>query len=518
MLGETAEISRTLQDYNRPFCGNAAGNLLDWVETMFDAKSYWLSRAVFQTGLALVYLIAFVCALNQFLPLLGEHGLLPAPDFIKQVPFREAPSLFYFYPKDVAFVSAAVVGILLSAFAATGLSERSGNWVSMPVWSLLWILDLSFVNVGQEFYAFGWESILLEAGFFAIFLGSRKFEPSRIVLWLLRWLEFRVMFGAGLIKLRGDPCWRDYTCLDFHYETQPMPNGLSYTFHWGSNWMHRLGVGFNHVAELIVPFGYFLPQPAAGLAGIVTILFQAFIMAGGNFSFLNVLTMVLALPLLNDRFFAIMLPFKPAKVIAPSVVWRLGTAILAVVVMFLSINPIRNMVSSRQVMNTIYNPLHLVGTYGAFGSISRTRNEIIIVGTDESVITPATNWKEYEFYGKPGDLSRTPPQIAPYHLRLDWEMWFAAMSDYSENPWFSHLIEKLLLADPATINLIRNDPFGYKRPHFIKADLYEYHFTTEYDRQQTGLTWNRKFLNSYMPPVSLDTPDFRRVLTQQGWK
>jgi len=251
---------------------------------------------------------------------------------------------------------------------------------------------------------------------------------------------------------------------------------------------------------------------------VITILFQIFVMAGGNFSFLNVLTMVLAIPMLNDRFFAIMLSFKPAKVIAPSVAWRLGTAILAVVVMFLSINPIRNMVSSNQVMNTIYNPLHLVGTYGAFGSISRTRNEVILEGTDEALITPATKWKEYEFYGKPGDLSRTPPQIAPYHLRLDWQMWFAAMSDYSQNPWFLHLVEKLLQADPATINLIRNDPFGYRRPHYIRAELYQYHFTTEEEKRQTGFTWNRKLLSTYLPPVSLDSPEFQKVLKLQGWQ
>jgi hypothetical protein len=461
---------------------------------MFNGKSYWLSRAVFQTGLSVVYLIAFLCALNQFLPLLGEHGLLPAPDYIKHVPFREAPSLFYLYPKDVAFVSAAVLGIVL------------------------WVLDLSFVNVGQDFYAFGWESILLEAGFFAIFLGSRKYEPSIIVIWLLRWVEFRVMFGAGLIKMRGDPCWRDYTCLDFHYETQPMPNGLSYGFHWGAEWTHRLGVGFNHVAELIVPFGYFLPQPAAGIAGIATILFQIFIMAGGNFSFLNLLTMVLAIPLLNDRFFTVVLPFKPTSAIAPAVVWKVGVGILAVAVMFLSINPIRNMVSPSQVMNTIYNPLHLVGTYGAFGSISRTRNEVIIEGTDEGEVTSTTKWKEFEFLGKPGDMSRTPPQVAPYHLRLDWEMWFAAMSDPAHNPWFLHLVQKLLLADPATINLLRNDPFGYNRPTYIRAELYEYHFTSEQEHKQTGFLWNRKLLSTYLPPVSLNTPAFQEALKSQGWQ
>ena len=146
----------------------------------------------------------------------------------------------------------------------------------MLVWALLWALYISFVNAGQIFYAFGWESILLEAGFYAIFLGASHVAPSRIMIWILRWLEFRIMFGAGLIKLRGDPCWRDWTCLDYHYETQPMPNPLSWFFHWAPQWTHRAGVGFNHFAELIVPFAYFLPQPFAGIAGLITIAFQGY--------------------------------------------------------------------------------------------------------------------------------------------------------------------------------------------------------------------------------------------------
>jgi len=169
------------------------------------------------------------------------------------------------------------------------------------------------------------------------------------------------------------------------------------------------------------------------------------------------------------------------------------------------------------VMNTSYNPLHLVGTYGAFGSITRVRDEVVIEGTDEAALTPATNWKEYEFYGKPGDLSRTPPQIAPYHLRLDWQMWFAAMSDYSENPWFLHLVEKLLQADTATISLFRNVPFGYQRPKYIKAELFEYHFTTEEERRLTQLIWKRTWKRTYLPAVSLDHPEFQRVLKLQGW-
>jgi hypothetical protein len=131
----------------------------------------------------------------------------------------------------------------------------------------LWVLYISFVNVGQTFYAFGWESILLEACFYAIFLGSRRTTPQTIGIWLLRWLLFRLMFGAGLIKMRGDPCWRDLTCLDYHYETQPMPNPLSWFFHWAPAWTHQSGVLFNHFSELVVPFAYFLPQPISAIAG-----------------------------------------------------------------------------------------------------------------------------------------------------------------------------------------------------------------------------------------------------------
>ena len=169
---------------------------------------------------------------------------------------------------------------------------------------------LSFVNVGQTFYAFGWESILLEACFFAMFLGSNQTIPQQIPIWLMRWLLFRVMFGAGLIKLRGDPCWHNLTCLDWHFETQPMPNPLSWYLHWAPEWSHKAGVLFNHFSELMVPFGYFLPQPIATIAGLITIAFQVFIMASGNLSWLNFLTIILAIPTLDDRLLSHLLPLK----------------------------------------------------------------------------------------------------------------------------------------------------------------------------------------------------------------
>jgi len=479
---------------------------------MLDARNFWLTRLALQRGLGLAYLIAFLVALQQFRPLLGEKGLLPVPDFVRQVPFRASPSLFYFYPKDIAFQAAAWLGILLSLSTVTGLSENLGNTCSIAVWTGLWVLYISFVNVGQVFYGFGWESILLEAGFYAIFLGSRKTAPPTLLIWIFRWLLFRIMFGAGLIKLRGDPCWRNLSCLDYHYETQPMPNPLSWYFHWGPEWTKQAGVLINHFTELVVPLGYFAPSPVSTAAGLLTILFQTLIMASGNLSWLNFLTIILAIPALDDRLLTILWRGMSSPDTSSSKILHGAVMALALLVAILSINPILNMLSPEQVMNTNYNPLHLVGTYGAFGGITRVRDEIIIEGTTDSVVTSKTLWRAYEFKGKPGDPARSPPQIAPYHLRIDWMMWFAAMSGYEQHPWFVHLIAKLLLGDRDTLSLLKSDPFGGQPPHYIRAELYEYHFTTPKEHRETGRWWTREWVGHYFPTVSLDNPSFQQAL------
>ncbi|HLH42752.1 MAG TPA: lipase maturation factor family protein, partial [Bryobacteraceae bacterium] len=465
---------------------------------------------------ALLFLIAFLNALNQFKPLLGERGLLPVPQFVKQTPFRSSPSLFFFLPRDAAFTAVAWLGLVLSCAALAGLAERYSLWLSMLIWALLWLLYLSFVNVGQTFYSFGWESILLEACFYAIFLGNRASTPQSVVIWLFRWLLFRIMFGAGMIKLRGDPCWRDLSCLDYHYETQPMPNPLSWFFHWGPEWTRRGGVLINHFAELIVPFAYFLPQPVSSIAGLLTILFQGAIFISGNLSWLNALTMILAFSAFDDRSLSILLPGRPFQTHAPAAL-KIATAGLAILVAWLSAPVVRNLVSPNQVMNTVYNRFHLVGSYGAFGAITRPRYEIVVQGTDEAVLTASTQWRAYEFKGKPGDPSRRPPQIAPYHLRLDWLMWFAAMSSYRRHPWFVHFLGKLLEGDQAVLGLLRANPFPHRPPRHVRALLYQYQFTSPAEREDSGKWWKRQFLSVYFPPVSFKIGPFRDLLERQGW-
>src|SRR5258705_1554917 len=236
--------------------------------------TYWYSRFLFERSLALMSLVAFAVAATQFVPLLGERGLLPVSRFTQFVPFRASPSLFFLSPTDTAFRIGAWAGIALALLALSAWPQQRGTVAAAIVWGALWLLYLSFVNVGQTFYGFGWETLLLEVGFFTIFAGTDRTTPSLWLIWIWRWTLFRLMFGAGLIKLRGDSCWRDLTCLDYYFETQPMPNPLSWTFHWLPSSVHRAGVIFNHVAELGVPFAYFAPQPIASIAGLITILFQ----------------------------------------------------------------------------------------------------------------------------------------------------------------------------------------------------------------------------------------------------
>ncbi len=485
--------------------------------SLSGVPDYWLPRLVFQRGLALVYLIAFLVSVNQFRPLLGQHGLLPVPLFLKEISFRESPSIFFLFPTDRAFAGFAWFGVALSVVALTGLSERGGWWLSVLVWTSLWAVYLSFINVGQVFYGFGWETMLVEAGFLAIFLGSRTTAPLAIPLWLIRWMEFRVMFGAGLIKLRGDPCWKDLTCLDWHYETQPIPNPLSWYFHWMPTWTHHAGVAFNHFVELIVPFAYFAPQPFATIAGGLTILFQLLLMLSGNLSFLNLLTIVLALPLLDGRMLSGLLRLTPPPLHDPGRVQGYATLALAIIVGFLSVQPLLNMLSTRQIMNTSFDPLRLVNTYGAFGSVGRTRYEVIVEGTVDAVTTPATQWREYAFKAKPGDVRRRPPQLAPYHLRLDWLMWFAAMSRYQDEPWFVNLVAKLLQGDRPVLALMGPNPFPDRPPRQIRALLYRYRFTTPAERRDGQGWWVRELQDQWFPAVSLDTPGFRQLLQQQGW-
>jgi hypothetical protein len=452
--------------------------------------------------------VAFLNVVNQFRPLLGERGLLPVPDYLKRVSFGEAPSLFHWRYSDRVAAAVGWLGLALASLVVFGIADGGPEWLSLGVWLLLYVLYLSVVNVGQTFYSFGWESMLLEAGFFAAFLGARTFTASAIPVLALRWMLFRVELGAGLIKLRGDSCWRDLTCLYYHHETQPLPNPLSANFHHLPKVMQRASVAFSHFVQLVVPFGLFGPEWVAAAAGVVIIVHQLLLIVSGNYAWLNWLTVALGFSAFSDRVLATVFSLAASPTAPRPVAFEWLLYALALATLLLSIKPTLNLFSKEQAMNASYNPLHLVGSYGAFGSVTRQRYEIVLEGTLDETVSAATEWRAYEFKGKPGDPRRWPRQWAPYHLRLDWLMWFLPLRAVVTSRgvlnrgyplWFLRLVRKLLERDPATQALLRPSPFAERAPRHIRASFYRYEMASPRERRHTGAYWKREYVGEYLP-------------------
>jgi hypothetical protein len=291
---------------------------MDWL----SASESWFACLIMQRGIALIYFVAFLSALNQFPALLGENGLLPVPDYVRGRRFFRQPTLFIWHYSDGLLKAVVVGGMVLSGVIAAGLLSGAPSGVSMLCWLLLWFLYLSIVNVGQTFYSFGWESMLIEAGWFAAFLGPATMMPSMVPIFIFRTMLFRIEVGAGLIKLRCGGVWLDRTALDYHHETQPMPNPLSRLAHHLPKPMLHGGVVFSHAVQVVVPCGLFLPQPMAGVAGALIIFHQLLLIIFGNYSWLNWLTVVLAFSAFPDSWPGAVLPaLKPGGLVARPLYW-----------------------------------------------------------------------------------------------------------------------------------------------------------------------------------------------------
>lgn len=490
---------------------------------------YRLTRFVILRLIGFVYAIAFLVALNQLVPLVGHHGLTPADHYLQQVETHfgskfdsmvQLPTLFWFGISDGALKIFAVMGLALSLVVVAG-------YANAIMLGILWAMYMSIVHIGQIWYGYGWESQLLETGFLAMFLcplaDPRPFPkrpPPLLVIWLFRWLGFRIMIGAGLIKLRGDPCWRDLTCMYYHYETQPIPSPISRLMHFAPHWFHKFETAWNHFIELVVPWFSFGPRIARHIAGVLLIAFQILLIVSGNLSFLNYLTIIPFIACLDDNFWRRILP---NFIVRQSVNigdrrmlsgLHLGVAAaLFALVAYLSIEPVANLFSPRQRMNTSFGAFELVNTYGAFGAVGHERDEIIFEGTDDLLPGDYATWKPYEFKAKPGDVNRAPPFVAPYQPRIDWQIWFAAMGSPVEYPWTLHFVWRLLHNDRGTLSLLANNPFPHEPPRYIRARLYRYQFAPLGQRPW----WNRELIGEWLPPLSIDDPQFRRILEAEDW-
>ena len=515
-----------------------------WQRLLDDRSTYECTRWAILRLLSLVYLAAFASLAVQVEPLLGSHGLLPAASLLarERATFGasavwRSPTVFWLSgPSDGAMRVASWAGVALSA---AGLAGATNALVQLA----LWILYVSFVHVGQIFFGYGWELQLLETGFLAVFLcpirGLAPYPPTRappLVILLFRWLAFRVMVGSALIKLRHDACWVDLTCLDYHFETQPSPNPLSWWLHRAPHFVHSVGGALTLVVELVVPLFVFGFRGWRHVAGALLFLLQLLLIASGNLSFLNWLTLVPTLACFDDTAFLWCRPAvwrfrKNPFASAPSARGQAqcpadsrsrpqerAARVLAVVVVVLSVAPVINMVSCDQSMNRSFEPLGLVNSYGAFGDVDRARFEVILEGTADPVPDDRAHWVEYELPCMPGDPHRRPCLAGPYHYRLDWQMWFigngAAKGEaVDDEPWLVHLVWKLLEGGQPASRLLAREPFPRAPPRWIRADIWRYRFT----KRRLDGWWVRERAGTLLRPVSLDDSDLAEYVRAQGW-
>ncbi len=459
--------------------------------TQIEPSRFALTQWIFVRMLAVIYAIAFGSLIGQITGLLGARGILPVADYLKAVAesvggmrFYYVPTVFWINASDGALLAVCWVGVAIAAMVLVGFFERAGL-------AFLFVLYLSLSSAGQEFLSFQWDALLIEVGFLAIFLGN-----SRVVVWLFRWLLFRLMFLSGAVKLLShDPSWRGLTALSFHYWTQPLPNRISWYMAQLPDWFQKMSTAWVLGVELMVPFLIFAPRRIRIGGGWCLLGLQVLIFLTGNYTFFNLLAVALCVFLWDDRDFERWLK-PPLRAEARA---TMLTKIVAVVVLAIGLSRMVETFLNVPVALVKYTaPFEIVNSYGLFAMMTTERPEIIVEGSRDG-----ETWTAYSFRYKPGDVARAPRWAVPYQPRLDWQMWFAALGNYRENPWFVNFAVKLLEGSPEVRGLLEADPFGARPPHYVRAMLYDYTFTDAAERRKTGNWWKREAKGQYLPPVGL---------------
>jgi lipase maturation factor 1 len=493
-----------------------------------ELPDYFLTRWIFLRALGAIYLIAFVSLWTQINGLIGHNGILPTDQFMSAVKqqcdtqgiglerFHLLPTLCWFDSSDRFLNIQCAAGTLFAILLIAGVAP-------VPCLALLWLLYLSLSTAGRDFLGFQWDNLLLEAGFLAIFFAplhilprlSRETPPSRIVLWLLRLLLFKLIFSSGCVKLlSGDPNWRNLTALTFHYQTQPLPTWISWYANQLPLWFQKLSCAGMLAIEIGAPFLIFTPRRLKFLGCGAIVFLQILILLTGNYTFFNLLTIALCLLLLDDFIAEKFLPRRLSGLFPPdphpsplnfSRCWPCAVTIpLATVVLAVSFFQMISMFGVRAdlfapmaALDEWLQPLRTVNSYGLFAVMTTERREIIVEGSDDGV-----NWLPYEFKYKPGDMNLHPAFVEPHQPRLDWQMWFAALGNIQQNPWFESFCIRLLQGSPEVLALLEKNPFPKHPPRYIRAEFYDYHFTSFAEYRATGAWWKREPAGEYLPPVS----------------
>ena len=456
--------------------------------------SYARVEWAFLRGLAVIYFAAFASFGVQVTGLIGARGILPLGRYLQAVAdnfggrgYWMMPTIFWFAHGDVVLQAVCAAGAVIAIVLLLGYFEHAAL-------ICLFILYLSISTAGQEFMSFQWDMLLLETGFLAIFVGS-----SKTIVFLFRWLLFRLMFLSGAVKLLShDPSWRSLDALSFHYWTQPLPTRLAWYMSQLPSSFQRFSTAMVFFIELLVPFTI-LTFRRWRLFGVAWILFlQALIFLTGNYAFFNLLAMALCLFAFDDA------ALEKLRLRARSVRTRpVLVRAVASLILILSAFDLWTVFADRtpEAITSLLGlvaPFGIVNTYGLFAVMTTSRPEIIVQGSNDGAA-----WMDYEFKYKPGDLKRPPRWVQPHQPRLDWQMWFAALSNFRSPPWFANFMVRLLQGSPEVLALLAKNPFPDAPPKFVRALVYDYSFTDFATRRATGKWWQRKPRGVYFSQISM---------------
>ncbi len=475
--------------------------------------TYFQARRWFLRALGAIYLIAFLSFWAQADGLVGARGVSPLPDFLagahEQVgalAYRLLPTLCWFNASNAFLHFLCGAGAVLSALLVVGCAP-------ILCLALLFTLYLSLTIAGQTFFSFQWDVLLLEAGFLAIFLapwrwwswGKAEAPLSRLSVFLLHFLLCKLMLMSGVVKLTsGDPSWWNLTALDYHYWTQPLPTVLGWWADQTPEWFKHFSTAFVLLVEIGGAFLLWLPRRLRLLGAGALVFLQILIGLTGNYAFFNLLTIALCLLLVDDHVWPGRRLTNPPRatgarwpVWAPALVLLLTLPANALLI-YGGFKPEATWPRPVAALSRVLAPFRIVNGYGLFRVMTKERTEIVIEGSEDGL-----DWKPYVFKWKAGPLDRAPGWVQPYQPRLDWQMWFAALSEVGQNRWFVGLVTRLLENEPAVTRLLERNPFPEKAPRYLRADSYHYRFSTREERAQTGAWWRREDRRTYLPEVSL---------------
>ncbi|MGB5306937.1 MAG: lipase maturation factor family protein, partial [Gammaproteobacteria bacterium] len=427
-------------------------------------------------------------------------GILPLADLFErarevygQAAWWRLPTLFWFDTSDLALQGVTWLGCVAAVLLLLGVWQR---WMLI----LLFVLYLSFYHAGQTFLSFQWDTLLLETGFLAIFLVN---GPTRLLILLFHWLLFRFRFMSGITKLvSGDPSWSSLTTLNYYFETQPLPHVLAWYAHQLPEWLLKGGVLLTFFSELVVPFFIFLPRPFRLFAAGVTIVMQVLIIATSNHNFVNLLTILLCLFLLDDAIVRRIVPARLQSAIPaatrPGWLPALVLPVAGILILVTSVTVYYAFVTRTKFPDPLHTATQVVRAYGIghiyhiFPTMQTERQELQVEGSHDGV-----DWQAYTFRYKPGPLDRPPQFIVPHQPRLDWMIWFIPPQIPRQMYWFENFLARLHEGSAEVTALLEQNPFADQPPRYLRVLAWRYRFTTAAERAETGNWWQREYLGVF---------------------